>query len=62
MWKGIDTCICITESLCCTPETETTLLINQTPMLGFPGGTVDKNSPAKMQGTQVGSLVQEDLT
>ena len=26
--KRIDTCICITESLCCIPETNTTLLIN----------------------------------
>ena len=25
IWKRIDTCICITESLCCTPETNTTL-------------------------------------
>ena len=24
-------CVCITESLCCTPETKTTLLINYTP-------------------------------
>ena len=31
--KRIDTCICITESLCCTPETNTTLLINSTPTL-----------------------------
>ena len=36
IWKRIDihvyTCICITESLCCTPETGTTLLINSTPI------------------------------
>ena len=25
IWKRIDTCICITEPLCCTPETNTTL-------------------------------------
>ena len=31
IWKRIDTCICITESLSCTPETNTTLLINYTP-------------------------------
>ena len=30
--ERIDTCICITESLCCTPETNTTLLINYTPI------------------------------
>ena len=29
--KIIDICICIIESLCCTPETITTLLINYTP-------------------------------
>ena len=29
--KKIDTCICITESLCCRPETNTTLLINYAP-------------------------------
>ena len=32
IWKRIDTCTCITESLCCTPETNTTLLINITPI------------------------------
>ena len=28
IWKRMDTCICITESLCCTPETITTFLVN----------------------------------
>ena len=32
IWKRIDTCVHITESLCCTPETNTTLLINYTPI------------------------------
>ena len=32
IWKRIDTCICITESLCCAPEINTTLLINYTPI------------------------------
>ena len=32
IWKRIDTCVCVTESLCCTPETNTTLLINYTPI------------------------------
>ena len=32
IWKRIHICICITESLCCTPETNTTLLINYTPI------------------------------
>ena len=29
-WKRIDTCICIAESLCYTPETNIALLINHT--------------------------------
>ena len=32
IWKRIDTCICITESLCCIPETNTILLINYMPI------------------------------
>ena len=28
----VDTCICMTESLCCQPETITTLLISYTPI------------------------------
>ena len=31
VWKRTDTHICITESLCCTLETNTTLSINYTP-------------------------------
>ena len=30
IWKIIDTCTCITESLYCTPETNTILFINDT--------------------------------
>ena len=30
IWERIDTCVCITESLCCMPETSSTLLINYT--------------------------------
>ena len=30
--KRMDVCICITDSLCCTPETKTTLLIEYTPI------------------------------
>ena len=30
--KREDICICITESLCCTPETNITLFINYTPI------------------------------
>ena len=32
IWERIDICICISESLCCTPDTNTTLLINCTPV------------------------------
>ena len=32
VWGGIGTCICMAESLCCSPETTTTLLIVYTPM------------------------------
>ena len=32
IWKRRDTCLGITESLCCSPETNTTLLINYTPI------------------------------
>ena len=32
-WEGrIDTCICMAESLCCSPDTTTTLLIGYTPI------------------------------
>ena len=32
VWGRIDTCICMAESLCCPPETITTLLISYTPI------------------------------
>ena len=31
VWGRMDTCICMAESLCCSPETITTLLIIYTP-------------------------------
>ena len=31
-WRGMNTCICMTEALCCPPETITTLLISYTPI------------------------------
>ena len=31
-WGRMDTCICMAESLCCPPETITTLLISYTPV------------------------------
>ena len=32
VWGRKDTCICVAESLCCPPETITTLLISYTPI------------------------------
>ena len=32
VWGKIDTCICMAKSLCCSPETTTTLLISYTPI------------------------------
>ena len=31
-WGRMDTCICVAKSLCCPPETITTLLIGYTPI------------------------------
>ena len=45
MGKRIDTCICITESLCCTPETNTTLLIDYT--------SIENKNLKKERGTKV---------
>ena len=33
VWGRTDTCICMAESLCCPPETITTLLMAYTPIL-----------------------------
>jgi len=32
VWGRMDTCICMTEALCCSPETITTLLIGYIPI------------------------------
>ena len=32
VWRRMDTCICMAESLCCPPETVTTLAISYTPI------------------------------
>ena len=32
VWGRMDTCVCVAESLCCPPETITTLLIGFTPI------------------------------
>ena len=31
VWGRMETCICVAESLCCSPETVTTLLVGHTP-------------------------------
>ena len=31
VWERMDACICMAESLCCAPETITTLLVGSTP-------------------------------
>ena len=41
VWGRIDTCICVAESLCCSPETTTTLLIGYIPI---------QNKKFKVQG------------
>ena len=35
IWKRLDICVCITESVCCTSETNTALWINYTPVSNF---------------------------
>ena len=32
VWERMDTCMCMTESLCCSPETSTILLVGYTPI------------------------------
>ena len=32
IWRRMDTCVCMAESLCCYPETIITLLIGYTPI------------------------------
>ena len=32
VWGRMDTCVCMAESLCCSPETTTTLLMGYTPI------------------------------
>ena len=39
-----DTCICITDSPCCTPENNTTLFINYNLYVGLPGDSDGKES------------------
>ena len=44
--------MCITDSLCCVPETDTTWYISCTPERGFPGGGVVKSLPANVGDTR----------
>ena len=32
VWERMDTCVCMAEALCCSPETTRTLLIGSTPI------------------------------
>ena len=45
-WRRMDTCVCMDESLLCSPET--IILICYIPIQGFPGGSVVKNLPANV--------------
>ena len=47
VWGRINMCICLVESLCCSPEIITTLLISNTPLGDFPGSTSGKESAYK---------------
>ena len=61
VWERMDTCLCVAESFCLSPETITTLLIGVTPIQNKPffkkslkvqdflGGPVVKKLPAKAE-------------
>lgn len=55
--KRMNTCICTTGSLCCAPETNTTLSINQTPINFF----LNKKDKKKKTIGQTLSLLTSDL-
>ena len=44
VWGRMDTCICMAESLCCSPETITTLLISYAPIQNKKFNKLEKNS------------------
>ena len=48
-WGRMDTCICMTESLHCSPETVTTLLIGYTPIYNVCGITKKKLNKLKKE-------------
>ena len=49
VWGRMDTCICMAESLCCQPETITSLLISYTPIWNK---KLKKNSSGEMSMSQ----------
>ena len=58
VWGGMDTCLCVAQSLCLSPETITTLVIGVSPIqkkqpksAGLLGGPVVKKLPAKAEDT-----------
>ena len=61
VWERMDTCICMSESLHCSPEIITTLLIGYAPVQNrvSPAAQIVKNLPA-MQETLVKTLGKED--
>ena len=60
IWKRIDACICITESLCCIPETNTTLLINYLQYERLKKGNSDKalNYTAEKKNYTAGDIYE----
>ena len=52
VWGRMDTCICMTESLHCSPETTTTLLIFYTPTQNV-FGVKKKNKNVKINYTSI---------
>ena len=53
-WGGMDTCICVTESLPCSSETTTTLLIGYIPIQNGFGVKKKKKIQAPAEGNKEG--------
>ena len=58
MTELLSTCMCITDSLCCTPETNTTLWINYMLIKLF---KINKNLNIKKKKNSCNSDIQQDL-
>ena len=58
VWGRMDTCICMTESLHCSPETATTLLIFYTPIQNVFG--VKKNKNLKINYTSIKKITNAE--